>query len=206
MIKRKTNKTTRKVQIKTWEEMGEEYNYIEGSGISFPEVYFTKEMEELLPKDRIIEVYYNETWEEWLWRVNKDVFSLAEEMIKEEIKLKGETMENIKIRYYVEIDTRNGKEIVKTEYTLDEIGKGGITHKKCNEITRVLFVGSEDKIGIEIYGGDIVRCRLKTDKNYWRAEVKWCIDAWCLGLHTMSSYIDIEVIGNIYENPELLED
>lgn len=66
------------------------------------------------------------------------------------------------------------------------------------------FTGLFDKHGVEIYEGDIIRCKLRTDKEYWLAEVKWSIDAWCLGLHTISSYVDIEVIGNIYENPELL--
>ena len=80
----------KKVQIKTWEEMEKEYTYvnkyIKDCGINVNDVYFTKNMEDRLPKDRIIEVYYNETWEEWLWVLNEDASFIADEMIKKEIK------------------------------------------------------------------------------------------------------------------------
>jgi len=77
---------------------------------------------------------------------------------------------------------------------------------ESTDFTLMQYTGLKDKNGVEIYEGDIIRCKLQTDKNHWIAEVKFCIDAWCIGLHTLSSYIYLEVIGNIYENPELLND
>ena len=74
----------------------------------------------------------------------------------------------------------------------------------------VQYTGLKDSKGAEIYEGDIVR------HNTSRAEVvKWDEDygAWYMCLFSSisdqeagpySNY-EIEIIGNIYENPELLE-
>lgn len=79
-----------------------------------------------------------------------------------------------------------------------------------SDVVLMQYTGLKDKNGKEIFEGDIVRI---VDKNYW---VEWNRYVWAFNSKThykpFSSYDDntleeliIEVIGNIHENPELLE-
>ena len=78
------------------------------------------------------------------------------------------------------------------------------------------YTGLKDKNGVEIYGGDVCRCwggeehngMFEYSKTY---EVKWqgsgfdmVIDDCGYGWNYSGHFENIEVIGNIHENPELI--
>lgn len=78
-----------------------------------------------------------------------------------------------------------------------------------NTIELVWFTGLVDKDGVGIFDGDIVRC---FSHSLSKVEVKkGCFGLTSDGLHEpyFAPFSDIygysEILGNIYENPELLE-
>lgn len=99
---------------------------------------------------------------------------------------------------------------------------GEVMDDYTDRVILLQYTGLKDKNGIEIYEGDIVKA---SSTGIWgKFQVKWRQDgspcwimypAWKSGitwslhgtLNDKSEYQDdVEVIGNIYENPELLED
>ena len=87
-------------------------------------------------------------------------------------------------------------------------------NQQFHNITLMQFTGLKDKNGKEIYEGDILKINGFYDGLYNTLEVRWIKNGFkCVGLinekavcETVYDYgFHEEIIGNIYENPELLE-
>lgn len=101
-------------------------------------------------------------------------------------------------------------------YTLFVSNKGlkhGIYTGAENEVdseTVGQFTGMYDKFNNKIFEGDIVKC-LSLEYGYVNKEVYYTEGKAKFGLsscgtdYEFGEYIDVEVIGNIYDSPELLE-
>ena len=93
----------------------------------------------------------------------------------------------------------------------------GYNHDDFNESAAVdlmQYTGLKDKNGVEIYEGDRVRFTVEGDSANLKQTgvIEWC-DSCCHGFRLQWDHFgnnerisnhELEVIGNIYENPELI--
>jgi uncharacterized phage protein (TIGR01671 family) len=102
-----------------------------------------------------------------------------------------------------------------------DFGPGGIKYLVDDSVL-LEYTGLHDKSGREIYEGDILKVTSEDGESYV-ATVKWFGDegypafdlagipaAWCYESNALATIFEsgvetCEVIGNIFENPELLE-
>nr|DAP53908.1 MAG TPA: YopX protein [Caudoviricetes sp.] len=115
---------------------------------------------------------------------------------------------------------KNDKEIIDVDEIhwfdgeLDIIGDYITFVRKADEIELMQSTGLKDKNGKEIFEGDIVDYKGRKAVIKWHGSYASFIYRFVDELNKRSAewyplylaYLKCEVIGNIYENPELLED
>lgn len=103
---------------------------------------------------------------------------------------------------------------------------GGEIEQYFEDVELMQYTGLKDKNGTEIYEGDVLEREVHvvlhgTDLDKWikeRVVVDWKYSGWYVNedelefvldegvdRHTLCRQTALEVVGNIYENPELLE-
>lgn len=79
------------------------------------------------------------------------------------------------------------------------------------DIVLMQFTGLKDKNGIEVFEGDIIQPYVSSNHKVEICQIRYLDRAFCMAFPEDESkmdtvwYYDFEVIGNIYQNPELLE-
>ena len=85
-------------------------------------------------------------------------------------------------------------------------GKKGLVGRSLHDDYLMQSTGLVDRHGVEIFEGDILS-RDNAEVYYDDEFAEWRVRGSGKGITTTSLYcwIDCEVIGNIYDNPELVE-
>lgn len=121
-------------------------------------------------------------------------------------------MREIKFRVYNPRDNKVHYDITGFEY-IDNGNMSGVfidgDFFLKEEVELMQYTGLKDKNGKEIYEGDIVQATYYGKKvigsiNYWLG--CFILENSCVSDNQLFVFDHVEVIGNIYENPELLKE
>jgi|APGre2960657404_1045060.scaffolds.fasta_scaffold244610_2 uncharacterized phage protein (TIGR01671 family) len=112
----------------------------------------------------------------------------------------------IKFRAWDTSDKEKGPYILGPYYLTDSI----FNYKKVRELELMQYTGLKDKNGVEIYEGDIVRVCNNNNGFFEVIFINAYVGGWVLK-HKEERFLslgarkttDIEIIGNIHQNPEL---
>jgi len=125
-------------------------------------------------------------------------------------------MREIKFRYRIRMPD---KSIATRILPINELRGGNlIAFLDADILSCDEYTGLHDKNGKEFYEGDKLQFNAEDEDNIWIEIVKWSDEmlCWCLyddkednsPIEPLSDQIgaDFEVIGNIYETPELIKE
>jgi len=117
-------------------------------------------------------------------------------------------MREIKFRYRLK-DLKTG-EVFTIIFPLNDLEVSSI-HASWQILGRYEFTGLHDKQGKDIYEGDIIEGKLKNPTVGTMGVIEYSVYWGAFGNSNDGGFtmlfkiMDIEIVGNIYENPELLK-
>lgn len=120
--------------------------------------------------------------------------------MNKEILFRGKRVDNDEWAYGDLLHLPNGDVVILSDKGYTKVKPETVGH----------FTGLTDKNGKKIFKGDIVKC-LSLEYGYVNKEVYYAEDRARFVLGSLGSdydfeeYINVEVIGNIYDNKELLK-